>query len=219
MIGPRRPTDPTQRVVVPVTIRDSQIVPFYGGEMPKLREGAVMDLVTEEAAFLDRSELKRFNKDDVREILPTGTEMYAVIARRDQQFHKVAEKIDAFPPPGGETVLIPFKLSEPLRLHLRGTRRAELLSCLCDLEIEGEESPASVNQAYSRLSEIYESWRRSHTGNVFTKVYFRLAGMNAARPLEELRIACQAEAEKLLFYQSGVLPLDGGSRPANQQQK
>jgi hypothetical protein len=216
MIGPRKLTDPTQRVVVPVTIRGGQIVPFYGGEMPKLREGAVMDLITEEAAFLDRSELERFNKDDIREILPTGTEMYAVIARDDQKFHKVAEKIAAFPPPGGATVLIPFKLAGPLRLHLRGTRKAELMSCLCDLGIEGDEFPTSVNQAYSRLSEKYETWRRSHTGNVFTKVYFRVPGINAARPLEDLRIACEAEAEKSLFHQSGVLPLDGGSRPANQ---
>lgn len=216
MIGPRKLTDPTQRVVVPVTIRGGQIVPFYGGEMPKLREGAVVELITEEAAFMDRSELARFNKDEVREILPTGTEMYAVIARRDQQFHKVAEKIDAFPPPGGDTVLIPFKLAEPLRLHLRGTRKAELMSCLCDLGIEGEELPTSVNQAYSRLSERYETWRRSHTGNVFTKVYFRLAGINFARPLEDLRTASEAEAEKSLFHQSGVLPLDGGLRPANQ---
>lgn len=216
MIGPRKLTDPTQRVVVPVTIRGGQIVPFYGGEMPKFREGAVMDLITEEAAFLDPSEMERFNMEDVRKILPTGTEMYAVIARRGQQFHKVAEKIDVFPPPGGDTALIPFKLAEPLRLHLRGTRKAELMSCLCDLGIEGEEFPKSVNQAYSRLSEIYESWRRSHTGNVFTKVYFRLVGINAARPLEDLRIACEAEAEKSLFHQSGVLPLDGGLRPANQ---
>jgi len=216
MIGPRKLTDPTQRVVVPVTLRGGQLVPFYGGAMPKLREGAVMDLITEEAAFLDRSELERFNNESFPEILPTGTEMYAVIARRDQQFHEVAEKIDASPSPGGDAVLIPFKLAAPLRLHLRGTRKAELMSCLCDLGIKGEEGPKSVNQAYSRLSEIYESWRRSHTGNVFTKVYFRLGGINVARPLEDLRIGCEAEAEKSLFHQSGVLPLDGGSRPANQ---
>jgi hypothetical protein len=216
MIGPRKLTDPTQRVVIPVTLRGGQIVPFYGGEMPKLREGAVMDLITEEAAFLDPSELERFNKEDFPEILPKGNEMYAVIAHRHQPFHQVAEKISAFPSPGGDTVLIPFKLAEPLHLHLRGTRKAELTLCLCDLGIEGEEFPRSVNQAYSRLSEIYEPWRRSHTGNVFMKVYFRVPGTDDARPLEDLRKACEAQAEKSLFHQSGVLPLDGGSRPVNQ---
>ena len=38
MNTPRKFTDPTERVVIPVTIRGGKIVPFYGGEMPKLRE-------------------------------------------------------------------------------------------------------------------------------------------------------------------------------------
>ena len=200
MIGPRTLNSPNTRVIIPVMMRAGKLVPAYGGELPKLREGAAIDLVTEEGDFLNREELERYNKEDFPEILPAGSEMFAVIAHRDQTFHRVADKIDVLPPPGGDTILIPFKLVEPLHLHLRGTRKAELMPCLCDLGIEGVEFPASVNQAYSRLSERYELWRGSHTGNVFTKVYYRVPDTDTARPLEYLRESNEAFAEHSLFY-------------------
>ncbi len=215
MIGPRKPTDPTERVVIPVTIRCGEIVPFYGGEMPKLRDGAVMDLITEEAAFLIPAEIERFQQESFPEVLPTGSEMFAVIAFRNQDFIHQAKDLSVFPPPGGVKAMVPFWLLEPLRLHLRGTRKAELLSCECDLGIEGQPHPASINEAYTRLSERYEPWRRSHTGNVFTKVYFREGGSSTARPLDHLRQAMEADAEKTLFYRSGILPLGESNKPSN----
>jgi hypothetical protein len=211
MIGSRKPTDPNKRVVIPVTICNGKIVPFYGGELPQFREGAVMDLLTEEGAFLEPAEIQRFHQESFQIILPEGSEMFAVISFRNQDFIHQAKNVKADPVPGGVSVLVPFWLLEPLRLHLRGTRKAELLPCECDLRIDGQTSASSVNEAYTRLSERYEPWRRSHTGNVFTKVYFRELGTDIARPIDFLREQHEAEAEKKLFHRSGVLPLKESS--------
>jgi len=219
MTAPPAFIDPTERVVIPVTIRNGKIVPFYGGEMPKLREGVVMDLITEEAAFLDASEIKRFHQESFPEVLPAGSELFAVIAFRNQTFVHQEKSIRAVPPPGGVKALVPFWLLEPLRLHLRGTRKAELMSCDCDLRMEGQSPASSINEAYTRLSERYEPWRRSHTGNVFTKVYFRDLGTDFARPLDDLREAHEAEAEKTLFHLSGVLPLEKVSATSKPDRK
>jgi len=92
MIGSRKLNSPATRVIIPVMVRAGKLVPAHGGELPKLREGAAIDLVTEEGDFLDREELERFNREDFPEILPAGSEMFAVIARRDQTFHRVSRQ-------------------------------------------------------------------------------------------------------------------------------
>jgi hypothetical protein len=75
-----------------------------------------------------------------------------------------------------------------------GTKLAQLEPCECELE------------GFPRLSERYESTRKSHSGNVFTKVFF-MEG-NRLLPLEELRVREVAKLEKRLYQQSGELPLD-----------
>ncbi|MCF7730237.1 MAG: hypothetical protein K9N23_01055 [Akkermansiaceae bacterium] len=69
--------------------------------------------------------------------------------------------------------LVEFKILEDLQLHLRGTKHAQLQPCQCDLEgFPDDVAILSINQAYTRLSERHESKRKSHSGNVFTLVYF-----------------------------------------------
>lgn len=96
-------------------------------------------------------------------------------------------------------------LEQDLVLRLRGTKLAELEECSCRLDTPTGELVSSVNQAYTRLSEHYESWRKAHTGNVFTKVYF--LEENCVLPLDVLRQRATSKLEDKLFLRSGELPL------------
>jgi hypothetical protein len=49
-----------------------------------------------------------------------------------------------------------------------------------------EKPVASLNHAYTKLSETYETWRISHTGNIYTRILYRESNGNWY-PLDVLR--------------------------------
>lgn len=205
----RDPFDPSERVVIPLVVRQGKLVPFYGGEMPKLKEGWVVDLITEVDAFQEEIEAERFNVEDTVVILEKGKKLYACLRDEGTRVEPGLKSYDVSiqPPLGSSAWLVPFELGEDLRLHLRGTRHAELLDCECKLPFATPKPVRSVNQAYTRLSEQFELERLTHGGNVFLKVYFEDTD-GSFRPLSALRSRKEAELEKRLYAMSGELPLD-----------
>jgi hypothetical protein len=62
-----------------------------------------------------------------------------------------------------------------------------------------KETRESVNETYTRISEVYEPHRRSHTGNVFQKVLYlrKTVGIREIwSPLEVLRLELEATLEQ-----------------------
>ena len=206
----RHGNEPAKRIVVPLTIRGGVLVPFYGGKMPPLKEGSVVDLIAEETAFQNAADVARFDAEKGVTIRQPGEKLWAVISRRGllQIGPEILNGLTVEPMPSGEWGMVPFTLDEPLVLQLRGTKLAELTACRCRLDTRDGLPVTSVNDAYTRLSEHHEPWRRSHTGNVFTKVYFEDGKI--VRPLDVLRARVTAEFEKELFHRSGELPLCAG---------
>ena len=100
----------------------------------------------------------------------------------------------ALPDVGRGYQLIPVRLKEHLWLRHRGTKNPELHSCRCALPepLRGETGedrlPSSLNQAYTRLSEIFETYRSTHTGNVFEKGYFRIPTREEWKKLNDFRL-------------------------------
>src|ERR1017187_430984 len=87
---------------------------------------------------------------------------------------------------------VEVKLDADLWLQVRGDQEARLSSCPCKittLNIEAE----SLNQAFTLISETYEIKRRSHSGNVFERVYARDERGNW-QSLDELRIEAIAKS-------------------------
>lgn len=78
--------------------------------------------------------------------------------------------VAAFPPYPGRYV--PVRLVEPLKLKKQGTKPGKLLPCRCGLPTLNEET-MSLNHAFTRISEVYEPDRISHTGNVFERAYYK----------------------------------------------
>src|SRR5438132_7583590 len=184
-----------KRVVIPVRVQGGELRPFYGGDMPKLHEGSILDLVGDENAFVDRSEISRFDLEGRTVLLRKGSRMFATMGTRGTRLQAL-KNIPADPPLRANNGFIQFQLDGDLILHLRGTKLAELEECPCSLPTLNDRSVASVNDAYTKLSEHYEPWRRSHTGNVFEKVYCFEEGK--AIQLDILRSHATAEFEKKL---------------------
>lgn len=87
---------------------------------------------------------------------------------------------------------------QPLRIKLRGSKKGELEPCLCEIPSLDDLEATSINHAYTLISENFEMHRRSHTANVFDKVYF--SDTNGIwKPLEVLRERIQSAYEEELF--------------------
>ena len=61
----------------------------------------------------------------------------------------------------------------------------------------------SLNQAFTRLSEIYEPWRKSHTGNIYNRVFYQEKN-GQWYPLSVLRNAAIAKDEHKLIKDQWV---------------
>lgn len=94
-------------------------------------------------------------------------------------------------------------LQEPLEMRFRGTKRAVLAPCSCAVPaLDGVDAPLmaeSLNHAYTKLSERFEPYRRSHTGNAFQLVFYLGVGADREHswePLETLRKRFERKIEQ-----------------------
>ncbi len=71
---------------------------------------------------------------------------------------------------------------------------------ICLPEAVSEEPVISLNHAFTKLSEIYEPWRISHTGNVYERLLYKEKN-GTWYPLKFLRNAALAEKEQEIAYQ------------------
>jgi len=181
--------DPLRRkVVFPVRIVAGVPQPFYGPTWPKLKDGVVADLVLPAHAFVHAEDEVLLSAPLGTELLPKGTQLLAGVAADADRDGIVRPSADMF----AESLhgaFVAIVLEEPLRIQLRGTKRARLESCRCRVPSLNQ-TYDSVNEAYTRISEHYEPRRRSHTGNVFAKVLYHRDTVKDRRiwsPLDDLR--------------------------------
>jgi hypothetical protein len=124
------------------------------------------------------SDFGAFLNPDVKDTLPPELMEHAFNPR--ERGENIVGPID-----GG--ILIPFIIRMPLKMELRGgSKTARLDFCHCDI-VTLQKEAGSVNHAYTVLSEVYEPRRMSHTGNVFTKIYYLNVHKRLWEPLEAIR--------------------------------
>lgn len=175
--------DPLSRTVkIPIKIVNGHPCLFPDGKLPDLKDGTIGDLVVPAHSFSDPKIAAQFAEEHREPFLPVGTRLAAQINPEHvpEQHRKHVEHSM----PGYMGAAVVFTLAEDQQILRRGTKSAELLPCRCTIPSLGEDAK-SVNHAYTMISQAYEPHRISHTGNVFTKVYY-LAG-NTWKPLKELR--------------------------------
>jgi hypothetical protein len=131
------PTDTEKRVLIPAIYHKGGWMPFYGGEMPKLKEGTHADIYVPEEAFTNLDEIMRFNIDEIVTILPAGSHLWAMMSPNHGMGGPglgIPQWAKTRPQDGLENFnLVEFQISEGLTLHLRGTKHAQLGPCQCNL--------------------------------------------------------------------------------------
>lgn len=181
-------------VRIPIRIKDSQPVFFYGGPLPRLEEGSVADLVVPRSAVTEPALLEVLLRQEERTVLDAGTELLIEISLRSNDRRLEDIQAVGVVHEAASSRFARLRLNEPLRLLLRGTNRGVLRPCTCEV-VQLREQATSLNEAYSIAVRAFEPWRRSHTGNVFKKLFYRhatVAGKKHWRPLETLRFAHEA---------------------------
>ena len=178
MRNPKQPpvqnlwSDQEKTVRIPVRIRThGRIDYFYGGALPKMREGTIGDLVVPERSITEKREVCRLQQDQVVQFLPSGTVVKFAVngSHAPAELKQHLEEVATLGIKKPHTVPVTLD-KKALALRLRGTKPATLGRVTCwipSLEIRAQ----SLNHAYRLISEKFEPRRVSHSGNVFELGY------------------------------------------------
>ena len=159
-------------VRIPVRIRaHGRIDYFYGGSLPKMREGTIGDLVVPERSIIEKSEVCRLQQDQVVQFLPAGSVVKLAVngSHAPAELKQHLEDVATLGIKKPHTVPVVLD-KKALALRLRGTKPATLGRVTCwipSLETRAQ----SLNHAYRLISEQFEPRRISHSGNVFELGY------------------------------------------------
>lgn len=163
-------------VTIPVRIKDGTVKYFYDNEsgLPKISDVEYAELIIPRNSLLDNELINKLTEEKTVDFIEKGTELYAQISINDM--HKLDEvsqsNIQTLKTREGREPFIEIKLYEDLELTLRGSKKARLKNCRCEIPALDDKEAMSLNQAYTLISEKFEPGRRSHSGNVFDKIYF-----------------------------------------------
>lgn len=130
------------------------------------------EVVLSASQITNNNLLEVLDTEKIDEFLPDGTELLANISRNEfleGQADKVFRPKNILVGVTGSFASIILK--EPLQLKFRGTKQPTLLDCKCFIPALNE-TAQSLNHAYSLISTEYEKHRRSHSRNVFHKIFY-----------------------------------------------
>ena len=167
-------------VVIPVLIKNGKIECLDGSELPEIND-VIAHLVVPALAIKDKEILKTLSDEKEVSILEKDTLLLAQIKidgsdklNNDFLFYLdyVREKYHPSKDIGGliNAGFVEVILMNDLFITLRGTKKAKLKSCKCYIPFLKKEA-YSLNHAYTLISQEFEKWRISHSGNVFKDIY------------------------------------------------
>ena len=162
--------------------------------MPALSKNAVAELVLAPEAILDSVIRARFLEDRVIQILGRDSHVFFGVSptmvhslRADGLLSSLALEINS------DYWFVEGKLEAPLMLQVRGDQEARLSSCSCAIPCLNATAD-NLNHAFSLISVAFETKRRSHSGNVFERVYTQVTE-GKWNTLDEIRIAAIAKLQ------------------------
>ena len=202
-----------KNIRIPVIFEDGQIKFYYGGAMPIIEEGTIGELVLPEYSVENKEIVKKLqDKYEVR-LFDSGTILYLGMQNNfipHNLFGSVVELKNVYPPIDCQFVEV--ILNEPLYLLFRGSKQAKLQNVECVIPALANKKAISINNAYTLISEVFEPERKSHSGNVFDKCYYKYIDIKSGTehyfPIERLRQNYEAEYEKVLILDSRAFLLN-----------
>lgn len=209
----------TKVIRVPIKLVDDGWELLYGGAV-KVKEGAVGELHLDQMYFTDKKFLKALTTKRQVAVLTAGTELRVALTvkqgldatlwphllLRDATPHRHTAKISVDTRfisihLGGPTVAQQKKKVEHggLFLLLEGMEPRAIESGMVNLPaVAGLEPVDSLNYAFTRLSEVFEPWRKAHTGSIYERIFY-LERDQHWYPLKDLRDRALASAERTLI--------------------
>ncbi len=167
-----------RNIRISIRIKNGKIAPVKEETLPIIKDGTIADLIVPSYALERKEDKVRFLTKKTQ-VLPNGTILKCSL------FDK--EKLE-----------INFILKEALYIEYKGDDQlGKALPCECSFKDAGgnEIVCSSLNEAYTKASQIYEPGRKSHTGNIFEKLSY--PRRDDYIPLNDLRLMLQEkQAEK-----------------------
>ena len=188
-------------VQIPFRVVKDKLEFFYGGALPTLKEGAIGEITIAEYSVMDKRKLKLISQEFEKDFLPEKTHLYAKFSKKSNNQSGLLKKIQTIDYQEG--LFAEIVLTEPLRIKYRGTKKPELLDCKCKIPLLPDIEATSLNHAYTMVSEKIETHRKTHTGNIYTGIFF-LSHQDTWRPLDDLRSSFYRDVE----YQLSILCSD-----------
>ena len=214
-------------VRVPVRLVNGNWEFFYGGPVP-IKAGAVGELIVEKSALTDKQFLEQINRPSKYKILDEGAELRVALTIKpspslDNTLSKHLIKMSAMSadlgaeffhtPRSPDTQFVKITVAKPTNLqlksspeetggvwlHLKGSQPKGITTSSMKIP-EGitSETVDSLNYVFTLLSQQYEPWRKSHTGNIYDRVLYQEANKKWY-PLSVLREAAMAKDEHQLI--------------------
>lgn len=198
-----------RQVMIPVQIRDGAVQFLHGLPLPGLYERTVGDLVVPVGAIVDTDIAQLLLQTHWVELLPGGSTLLVGIdpSGIPQTLAGLLAvlPVDVLIQPEGSS-WVELRLEESLELRVGGGRRPTLNGCSCLIPALNQKA-SSLNHAYTLISMAFEPGRRSHTGNVFQRVYYQENG-RYWRLLENLRLNLEALWRARLRFAISLVALD-----------
>lgn len=213
----------TKVIRVPVKLVDGGWELLYGGAV-KVKEGAIGELHLDQKYFTDKKFLKALSTKRQVPILAAGTELRVALTvkpgldaalwphllARDATPHRHTAKLSV------DSRFVSIHLAGPTVAQQKKGKETEVAHGGLFLLLEGMEPRAiesgmvnlpaapglepvdSLNYAFTRLSEVFEPWRKAHTGSIYERVFY-LERDQHWYPLKDLRDRALATAERTLI--------------------
>jgi len=172
---------------LPVKLTDGVWTLFDGTALPKMKADTIAELLISPWNIIDKAERERLLKEHDVEFLAAGASVWARVKENGVPSILTLDFKTKRVWPNGSGNFVEIKLVSAVGLVIRGDGRASLTDCTCGIPALPEQECASINEAYTRISEAFEPSRRSHTGNIFNCVFY--ANGNLLYPLRHLRDA------------------------------
>jgi hypothetical protein len=194
---------------------------FYGGKVPAF-DGTVGELLISRDSIGDSRFFSLLNRKTTHKVLDVGTELLVALTVRPNvslgeglEQHLVERNSVSLSNAyfnllrSSDTRFVRVSIGEPTILQTRrglfgdgdiwltvqGMQPKGIITSRIIVPGEVSDVPLdSLNHAFTRLSERYEPWRKSHTGNIYDRVLYQEAN-GCWHPLNVLRDAALAKEE------------------------
>lgn len=193
--------DSNKTIKIPVTVKNGAVIFPDDFNLGALRKDFQTELILSETDFADKNLFHQLAKETEVDFLPEGTSLLVNVSTKERIAEKLEEKIirtGKDTPQGKYGGFIEIILHAKQRMMLRGTKQGQLLDCPIFIPALPEEAAKSINHAYKIISTKFEPWRRSNTGSVFLKVFYRDENNGLWRTLNKHRDQVETENKKTI---------------------